>query len=253
MDFFILLSSLSRIAGLYRQANYASGNTYQDSLARTRVMHGEKAVSLDLCNMLDIGYVSRQEDLDERLTKRGYGSLEEAQFHALLDYYCNPELTPECLTSQVVIGIRSPATHKAQNLEIPPWMDRPLFMPLHNLEGSESKAFGHKDVVDYQTLICGAETMAQAVEVIVDGLSTKLANTLAVGETNIDPGKPIYSYGVDSLSAVEIRTWFRNQIGADVSVFDILGNNSLTELAATVATNSQFVPSSLKTASEVED
>ncbi|KAF4634742.1 hypothetical protein G7Y89_g3371 [Cudoniella acicularis] len=63
-------------------------------------------------------------------------------------------------------------------------------------------------------------------------LYIKLEKTLAVDKANIEPARPIQSYGVDSLSAVGFRIWFRNQLSADVSVFDILGNRSIAELAA---------------------
>lgn len=54
LDFFIPLSSLSGACGFGSQANYDSGNTYQDALTRYRVIKGEKAVSLDLGVILDL-------------------------------------------------------------------------------------------------------------------------------------------------------------------------------------------------------
>jgi hypothetical protein len=252
MDFFVLLSSLSGIAGLHGQANYSSGNTYQDALARARVMQGEKAVSLDLCNMMDIGYVSREKGLAERITKMGYMDLEEIEFHALLDYYCNPRLPLAFLTSQVVIGIQSPAIYNGRNLDAPAWLNRPLFRPIHMMRDKQTTSPGNNDAANYKSLLVAAETISDAADIIVDGLCTKLAKTLAVEKENIEPGRPINSYGVDSLSAVEIRTWFRSQISVDVSVFDILGNSSIAELAATVAPKSQYLSLSKKVWTELE-
>lgn len=253
MDFFILLASLSGIAGLHGQVNYASGNTYQDALARTRVMHGEKAISLDLCNMLDVGYVARQKNLVDKVTKLGYNSFNETEFHALLDYFCNPDLILTPLSCQLVLGIQSPAQLKARKIEVPPWLYRPLFRSLHMIENNQNTVFESEDVDDYKSLVGAAESMDQVSDIIVDGLRTKLAKSLAVDKANIEPGRPIHSYGVDSLSAVELRTWFRTQISADVSVFDILGNSSIADLAAAVVPKSQYLPLLLKRGNEEKD
>ena len=48
LEFFILLSSMSGIAGFPTQSNYAAANTYQDALARFRMVKGERATSLNL-------------------------------------------------------------------------------------------------------------------------------------------------------------------------------------------------------------
>jgi acyl carrier protein len=46
----------------------------------------------------------------------------------------------------------------------------------------------------------------------------------------ISEATPLIDLGVDSLVAVEIRTWFANEIGIDVAVLKILGGPSIYEL-----------------------
>jgi hypothetical protein len=41
---------------------------------------------------------------------------------------------------------------------------------------------------------------------------------------------PLIDLGVDSLVAVEIRTWFAQEVGADVAVLKILGGPSIEDL-----------------------
>lgn len=48
-------------------------------------------------------------------------------------------------------------------------------------------------------------------------------------------------YGVDSLAAVEIRTWFKNVVGADLSVFDILSNHSIEAVGMIAVKRSRHV------------
>ena len=109
MDFFILLSSLNGVLGSRSQSNYGAANTYEDTLAKHRIKHGEKAVSLDIGMINSVGFVAeRQEVMDSQLLT-GLSGIEETQLHALLDYHCNPALpllSP--LRSQVMIGIEHP-------------------------------------------------------------------------------------------------------------------------------------------------
>ena len=48
------------------------------------------------------------------------------------------------------------------------------------------------------------------------------------------------SYGVDSLVAVELRNWFAREVSAEVAIFEILGEPSISSLAVAVARRSQY-------------
>lgn len=50
------------------------------------------------------------------------------------------------------------------------------------------------------------------------------------GEDAISETTPLIDLGVDSLVAVEIRTWFAQEVGLDVAVLRILGGPSIQEL-----------------------
>lgn len=55
-------------------------------------------------------------------------------------------------------------------------------------------------------------------------------------DENIDIDAPMIQLGVDSLVAVEIRTWFLKEIGADMPVLKILGGASVSDLIADAVT-----------------
>ena len=255
MDFFVLLSSLSGIAGRHGQANYACGNTYQDALARHRVACGEQAVSLNLGHVLSIGYVAEREGLTDRLHAQGYFGIEEKELHAILDYYCDPSLpVPTPLHSQIITGIELPAALHARHVDVPTAMQRPLFRHLFQMEiNNTGSVQQHEPTVSYALLIREAETFAEVGDIITDGLRAKLSRTLAIEKENIDVGRPMHVYGIDSLSAVEIRTWFKTSAGADVAVFEILGNTSIASMGLAVAAKSQFVAEALKASTQLEE
>lgn len=89
-------------------------------------------------------------------------------------------------------------------------------------------------------------TIFEVADIISAGLQTKMSKILVVETENVDISRHMHTYGMYSLSAVEVRTWFGNSIGVDATVFEILGNTSMANLAEAVAPRSKYVPAALK-------
>lgn len=51
----------------------------------------------------------------------------------------------------------------------------------------------------------------------------------------------MHKYGIDSLMAVDLRTWIGKKMKADVSLFDVLNAESIRELSSKVAKASILV------------
>ncbi|KAM0794237.1 reducing type I polyketide synthase [Usnea florida] len=251
MDFFILLSSICGIMGQGGQANYAAGNTYQDALARHRVAQGEKAVSIDLGVMVAEGFLRENETLLNRMLDSGlYIPLQQRDLFALLDYYCDPALdilTPQ--TCQTIVGIENPASLRAKGVEEPPWMQKPLFSHTYQVDavGGDSKTRNllsgenANNIFDFRTLFASACSLSDAAAVARQALIKKLSQSLGSAGESIDPDKPLHSYGVDSLLAIELRTWIAREFAAEMAVFEILGGATVAGMGAKIARTSALV------------
>ena len=246
MDFFILLSSLTGVIGMGGQANYASGNTYQDALARHRISIGEKAVSIDLGMMLDVGFVAQSKSIQDSMNAKGFFmGVTELELHALLARYCDPAcplLSPT--QSQVVTGIEVPATLRAKQIEEPYWMRKPLFRMLYQFGlGADADVTAADNLLpaNFQPLVRGRDFADRDCRFgHVDAITRKLARTLGTAVEDIDTARPMHYYGVDSLVAVELRNWFVRDMGADLAIFDILGGASISALSLVVASRTKF-------------
>lgn len=80
-----------------------------------------------------------------------------------------------------------------------------------------------------------ASDIDEAAAVIESALLARLARTMMVPVEDIDKSKAGFMLGVDSLIAVELRSWFAENFRADVNVFEILQNTSIPALSRHVA------------------
>jgi hypothetical protein len=247
MDFFIFLSSMRGVIGGQAQANYTAGNTFMDALARHRVTTGEKAVSLDLSIMLSEGVLAENDKLMRALESEGfYIPMTQGDFHALLDQYCDPRLPvlqPD--DAQVVLGLEMPLVIRARGSQEPTWMRQPLFAEMWSItpdsELLSSTASTHKKYdIPFQELFNRASSLVEAGSIVAEALAKKLSESLVIPVSEVDPGRPLHFYGVDSLVAVELRNWFAKELHADVAIFEILGNRGCDDLGAWAATRSGF-------------
>jgi hypothetical protein len=239
ISFFIMLSSIAGLAGTIGQANYAAGNTYQDALAKFRVSQGQKTVSLRLGLMGDIGIVAEKVEYQDRKDATlDMAQVSEAEFHALLDYYCNPNLgCLSSLTSQPLIGMATPIQLRSKGLDVPYWLQRPTFKALNQigLSTSSSVLTVQGEAINYLAKLKSTKSVNEAGDIVVEALVGKLSKALAIPTKDIDITKPLHAYGVDSLLAVELRNWFAKEVRADVAVFDIMGGSSIVSVGALAA------------------
>ncbi|KAL9616846.1 MAG: hypothetical protein Q9160_008302 [Pyrenula sp. 1 TL-2023] len=246
---------MPRVCGTHGQANYAAGNAYQDALAQYLVSKGERAVALDLGNFQSIGHwetMNNSEELAKAMGARNYRSVSEAELHSVLHYYCDPTLQPWPAPedAQIVVGLDLPSRMRRRGLEDPYWMARPMLKHLYAVDtgthGEDARLGTETKNISLALNLPEASSLSEAAEVILDGLRGKLMRTLGIDHADADPALTMNQLGVDSLAAVEIRTWLKNVAGADIVIFEILGNLSIEACSYTAAVRSKFVNDALK-------
>lgn len=70
---------------------------------------------------------------------------------------------------------------------------------------------------------------------MVRALTTKLARALSISADDIEQGKQLGDYGVNSLMAVELRSWIARDFGANILVFEIMGGTKIAAIGELVA------------------
>lgn len=255
LSFFVMLSSVAGVAGSMGQSNYAAGNTFQDGLAVHRMSLGQKAVSIDLGWMGDVGAVAENSALTKGKEAAGdLAPIFESDFLALLDYYCDPSTKLTSDKAQPVIGLVSPAQFRKNGLEPPDWLvDRPMMHGLCQEDNDQDIGTATPDRDqnrDWAAELRRATPGVEATNIVVDALVQRLSKATSTPIEEIDCSRPLHVYGVDSLLAVELRNWFSKLFNADVAIFDITGQASIEKLAEGAASSSALAK---KTSSEKDD
>ena len=105
-----------------------------------------------------------------------------------------------------------------------------------------------EDTLQLQTLLSQATNLDTACEIVTVALLQKLSKSLMVDVEDIDSSKTVSRYGVDSLLAVEVRSWVFTELQADISVFQLLSNVPITELVRQIVAKSKCVPAAIQEA-----
>lgn len=238
LDFFIMTASISGIMGQITQVNYSSGNTYQDSLAEYRLALGEKAASLDLGLLLVDGLLKDKPELVERLNNTGYFiPLSTPEITAIFEHYCDPSCQPASPEdARPIVGIQSPVVLRDRGIELPQSMQEPLWSQMGAGEdNAQSATISQDQNVDLAALVAKANSTPEAGTIVTQAIKNKAAQILTTSAQNFDSERPIHSYGMDSLTAVEIRNWITKTFAVTLSTFEILGNITFNDLGLSVS------------------
>ena len=121
-------------------------------------------------------------------------------------------------------------------------MTLPLFDHIFqiDLDDNEDNGVGDAATRSNKQLFAASSSFSEAAIVVYKAMVARLAPNFPGLADDHDSEKSLHSYGMDSLVAIELRAWFANEFGADVAIFEILGESSLVEFSRLVAEKSSF-------------
>ncbi|KAF2966748.1 hypothetical protein GQX73_g6838 [Xylaria multiplex] len=245
LDFFITLSSFTGVFGSRGQSNYAAACTYEDALAYHRRGHGQRATTIDLGLMRDIGVLAEGRITDAfREWEEPYG-IRETEFLALVERVIYHEMTAD-RPPQVITGLSTGGGAISAGIEKPYYLDDARFsiMARIGLDWEASTTTAH-DAMPTHVLINQAKSLQEASEGVLVALVNQVAKILQTEPREIDTNKFLHSLGIDSLVAVEIVNWIVRETKSTITVFDVLAGVPITTLCGKIAAKSAVLPREL--------
>ncbi|OTA98397.1 hypothetical protein M426DRAFT_17460 [Hypoxylon sp. CI-4A] len=234
LDFFIFFSSMSSVVGNVGQANYSAANWFMASLAEQRRQRGLAASIIHIGPILGAGYIAEAE-VEARnrfLRAPGFAILSEGDLHQQFAEAIIAGRPGSNASVDIVTGLEK----VSPNLDhAPAWFSNPFMSHFIRHEGvvdPVSRATGSG--ISLKARLEKATTRNQITTIIKDAFLPKLCalfrlDVAEIMTTDLD-GLFMDEIGIDSLIAVEVRTWWIKQLNVNIPVLKILNGMSVGEL-----------------------
>ncbi|CAG9990503.1 unnamed protein product [Clonostachys byssicola] len=247
LGFMILFSSLSGILGQPGQANYAAANTFLDAFAKYRKSMGLPVTTLDIGAMEGVGYLAHNEELLKKMKGTGWNPVQEEELLRVLGSAMLPSANvkseeassdpwaPILDRDTILIGLSPSSTSSASRFS----KDARMVALLNR--GQASHGAGSDSTDHLQAFMAQAKsdpslfTKPGSAEMLAREIGKKLFALLLKPDDEPSLTAGLAELGLDSLIAVEMRAWFRQVFGLDISVLEMLAMGSLGAMGRKLA------------------
>ncbi|KAI9741492.1 MAG: hypothetical protein M1818_004298 [Claussenomyces sp. TS43310] len=250
LDFFIMTSSLVTLVDQPGQPNYSAANTFLESFCQYRHTLGLAASVLSICPIDGVGFVAENVVARKKLKSQGLYFLPERGFLdyielAILDSH---PLTPDgsssspntfVSSSHLVMGLRS-ETHLDDPNNHTSWRrDRRMGM-YHNVKdiaiGDDSTSSnGLKNFLTRAANDPNLLNETSSRQYLAHEIGQKILNFMLKPDEEVNISISLTQIGLDSLMAIELRRWWKQAFGLDISVLEIMASGTLEELGKVAA------------------
>jgi len=211
-----------------------------NGLAASRRRRGLPGSVLNIGVIYGLGYLHREkDDLYTGLEREGYPPISERDIHHMfLEAIVAGRPGPNQV-ADITTGLSRYHVNDPNPLH---WHRDPRFSHYtvpdedgdHVSDGTEKKKKSVRDMVE------AANSAREAAEVLAKALAECLESLLRLPADSVGGDSSVAELGVDSLAAVEIRSWIWKAVGRDVAVMKILGARSIAGRELTTLPNSIF-------------
>ncbi|KAI9692407.1 MAG: Type I Iterative PKS [Bathelium mastoideum] len=241
LDFFVLFSSLSCAIGQPGQANYASANTFLDAFVQYRACLGLPASSIDIGAIRDVGVLSRNPRLRQKMERSGWRLLNEKELldalHLAIVIGKPRSSESDCDTAckeTFIIGAQDFSFTNDAN-QWPKWSrDRRMAIFTSKCYSSNDETTASDTTL--RSFIKSAKTDpailkgADASAFLAAEIGKSLFALLSKPQDGLDTSLSLLDLGMDSLVATELRAWWKCVFGFDVSILELRGLGTLDML-----------------------
>lgn len=244
LDFFVFFSSLVGVLGNAGQANYSAANLFMTSLAEQRRRRGLAASVMHIGPILGVGYVSQNSQASKAIFSRASGLqfVSERDLHQHFAEAVVAGRPGQGGPLEIATGLmRVPASPEKK----PFWFSNPIatHFIMNNTGGAaDSSSKTSESKASVKALLLQAKTPGQVTDVLRDAFRQVICALFHLGAADMEDdtkfmNSSLDEMGLDSLLAVEIRTWWMKTVQVNISVMKILSGLTIGELVALAQQN----------------
>ena len=255
LDFFLLASSLVTVVDQPGQGNYNASNTFLEAFCQYRHSMSLPASVLNICPIEGIGFVAETPQARRNLKAQGLYFLGEKE---LMDYIesciwdirvlerkANPVVEAGSSwhnPGQLIMGLRSEVPLQDPNNRTNWRRDRRMAI-YHNFSLEAVAVASQNEANEFQLFLARVKDdpellkMQSSQNFLAAEIGKKIYSFMlrSIEGEEIDVHLSLNQIGLDSLMAIELRRWWKQAFGLDISVLEIMGSGSLEQLGKVAA------------------
>lgn len=246
-----MASSLVTLGEQPGQANYVAANVFLESFCQHRHNLGLAASVLSICPIEDVGFVADNPDVRRKLKLQGFFFVEERDLLEFVELAVLNSRPPASSGSRawwessghLIMGLHSPTHLDDPSCHVAWRRDRRMGW-YHNLPRDDAAHGGSGSSADSNILKTFLKRAAndpdrladkQSAEFLATEVGRRVFKLMMRDEQDLQISSTLVEIGMDSLMAIELRRWWKQAFGTEVSVLEIMGSGTLEELGKVAA------------------
>jgi hypothetical protein len=212
LEFFVCISSATIIGVTHGQAPYVGSNCVLDALCDWRAKQGLHGASVSLPSILDVGHVA-EVVIPAGRTVWTQGAISSREIELLLGHAMDPLLVnPSANASHLIAGIQ----HTPEFVKL--FKDRSQLVSVayrnisNTFETGRQAAPQQSAMVPVKALLSKADSRENAEAIITEHMVAKIGEIMSLPVDDVQPERAVADFGLDSLVAVEFRSWMSKQL-----------------------------------------
>ena len=240
LDFFILFSSAASIVGKPAQSGYNAANLFMSTVAARRRKRGFSASVMHFGMLLGFGFIHGQAGpiTEARFRQDDLLAIPEPDFHEIFAQAIVSGRPESDLNPEIIAGLGTEINT--------PWRAMPRFGHCLIKGAERSGDQGRDPKQSSQSIkdrLKGACDSKHALSILKATIASRVTLALGSPGEGVNEHVGLVNLGLDSLVAVEIRSWLLKILEIEVPVLKLLSGSSLLDLCQYVLS---ILPNQLK-------